>query len=89
MEAPLLQIRASNLEQFPDGLLRKARKSPSIESDLPMGSFTKKGGLSGLIEKFTHSLAVHRPGRLGGDLFLVAENAPVRATLVWNKDGDD
>jgi hypothetical protein len=87
MEDPLLQIRGHNPEQFPDGVFRKARKSPPIKSDLPMGSRTKQGGLPGLIEKVTHSLAVHGSGRLRGDFFLVAENAPVRATLVWNKDG--
>jgi hypothetical protein len=41
MEDPLLQIGAHNPEQFPDRFLRKARKGPSIESDLSMSSSEK------------------------------------------------
>jgi hypothetical protein len=40
-----------------------------------------------LIEQLKHGLTVYGPGWLGGDFFLIAENAPVRATLVRNKDG--
>jgi len=89
MENPLLKKGDNHPEEFPDFRLGKAREGPAIESDLPMLSSGKRTRSSGLINKGPDCLAVHRMRGLSGDSFLIAEHAPVRATLVRNKDRDD
>jgi hypothetical protein len=89
MEEPLLQIWGDSPEEFSDSWLREAREGASIESNLAMFSFAKRIGLLGQIKNAAGCLPVYLPGRLGSDCCLITKHAPVRATLVRNKDRYD
>jgi hypothetical protein len=84
-----MQIRGHSAQEFPDCILRKARKGPPIEGNFPMLSLTKAARSSRKVQDFADSSSADRNDRLGGDLFLVAEDAPVRTTLVGNKERYD